>query len=46
MAESKRKRLSKADREAIHAMYAGHCAYCGEKLRLEDMQVDHMQPLQ
>ena len=45
MAESKRIRLSKADREAIYDMYAGHCAYCGEKITLKDMQVDHMQPL-
>ena len=43
--DHRRKRLSKAERETIYAMYAGHCAYCGEKLRLEDMQVDHMQPL-
>ena len=40
-----RKRLSKKEREAIHAMFNCHCAYCGKIIRLAEMQVDHKIPL-
>lgn len=43
--DHRRKRLSKAERETIYAMYAGHCAYCGKIMRLNEMQVDHKIPL-
>ena len=33
-----RKRL----RELVYQKYDGHCAYCGRKLAMEDMQVDHI----
>lgn len=38
---SKRKAVSKKDRKLVYEMYGGHCAYCGCKLELKDMQVDH-----
>lgn len=33
-----RKRL----RELVYQKYDGHCAYCGRKLAMKDMQVDHI----
>lgn len=36
----------KIDRKKIHAMFSGHCAYCGEILPDESgkyMQVDHVE---
>lgn len=41
----KRKRFSKEERYAIYKQYEGHCAYCGVKLDIKDMQVDHLVPL-
>ena len=40
-----RKRLSRAAREAVHAMYGGRCAYCGTEIAYGDMQVDHREAL-
>jgi 5-methylcytosine-specific restriction endonuclease McrA len=40
----KRKSFSRKTREAVHAKYNGHCAYCGCKLDMKDMQVDHVEP--
>lgn len=40
-----RKRLSRATRERIYAMYGGRCAYCGKKITYKEMQVDHVQAL-
>lgn len=41
----KRRRLSKAERQQVYRKCHGHCAYCGSRLRYEDMQVDHVIPL-
>ena len=41
----KRKKLSKAERIEIHNKTDGHCAYCGIKIEIVDMQVDHVFPL-
>ena len=38
----KRKTLPKALRVRVYKKYAGRCAYCGKKIRYEDMQVDHI----
>lgn len=38
----KRKRLTKQQREDVYNKYGGRCAYCGEKINFEDMQVDHV----
>lgn len=36
--------ISKAMRQAVYEKYDGHCAYCGRKIKYEDMQVDHFIP--
>lgn len=41
----KRKKLSKSERIEIHNKTDGHCAYCGFPLKITDMQVDHVIPL-
>lgn len=40
-----RRRLSSAEREAVYNKILGHCAYCGEPIALDAMQVDHVVPL-
>lgn len=40
-----RKRLTVAERKLVYEKMNGHCAYCGCALRYEDMQVDHVVPL-
>ena len=42
---TKRRRLTKAERKAVYNKTGGHCAYCGCDLKFEDMQVDHVVPL-
>ena len=37
--------MNKKIREAVYDKYDGHCAYCGKKIELRDMQVDHIVPL-
>lgn len=37
-----RKRLTKAERQKVYEKYDGHCAYCGCKLDIHEMQVDHI----
>ena len=32
-------------REIIHTKYDGHCAYCGKKITIKQMQIDHIVPL-
>lgn len=32
----------KPNRQAVHAKYKGHCAYCGDEISIKDMQVDHV----
>lgn len=34
----------KIDRHTIYAKYGGRCAYCGQPIAIEDMQVDHIFP--
>lgn len=41
----KRKKLSKSERLQVYQKCQGHCAYCGSRLKYEDMQVDHVIPL-
>lgn len=40
-----RRKLSKAERQAVYDRYGGRCAYCGCKLDLKDMQVDHIESI-
>lgn len=32
------------DRAKIHSKYGGRCAYCGQKITIKQMQVDHFWP--
>ena len=41
----KRKKLTKAERQAVYDKCNGHCAYCGCEIKLSEMQVDHVVPL-
>lgn len=34
--------FSKKTREEVHRKFDGHCAYCGKKIGIKDMQIDHM----
>ena len=43
--KAERKRLKKSERMKIYSKTDGRCAYCGCELRYEDMQVDHIVPL-
>ncbi len=36
--------FSKNIRQQVYAKYDGHCAYCGRKMEIEEMQVDHIHP--
>lgn len=38
----KRRKWTKEERKRIYQKYKGHCAYCGCKIRIEEMQVDHI----
>lgn len=43
---SARRKLSAGERRAVYDKMGGRCAYCGEHLNYEDMQVDHVVPLE
>lgn len=34
----------KIDRAKVYSKYDGHCGYCGKKISIKEMQVDHMIP--
>lgn len=34
----------KIDRQKVHDKYDGLCAYCGQRITIKEMQVDHMIP--
>ena len=36
----------KIDRGEVYTKYKGRCAYCGEDIRIKDMQVDHIRAKQ
>lgn len=36
--------MTKKVRLAVYDKYNGRCAYCGQKIALKDMQVDHIVP--
>ena len=42
----KRRKLTKSEREKVHAICGGRCAYCGALIELKDMQVDHVIPME
>ena len=36
--------MKKELRDKVYQKYKGHCGYCGEKIELKNMQVDHIIP--
>ncbi len=36
--------FSKKTRESIHSKFNGHCAYCGAKISVKEMEIDHIIP--
>ncbi len=42
----KRKKLTKEQRIDVYYKFAGHCAYCGCEIDIQDMQVDHIVALE
>lgn len=36
--------MTKKTREIVYQKYNGRCAYCGHKITLKEMQVDHIIP--
>jgi len=36
--------MKKADRQKVFKKFDGHCAYCGEEIQYNEMQVDHVIP--
>lgn len=42
---AERRKLTKAERQAVYDKMEGHCAYCGCEISLQTMQVDHITPL-
>lgn len=32
-------------REKVHAKYGGRCAYCGQKITIKQMHIDHLKPI-
>lgn len=36
--------MAKINRQQVYDKYEGHCAYCGEKIDISKMQVDHIIP--
>ena len=45
MKYGERKPISKAMRQKVYDKYDGHCAYCGRKIKMREMQVDHIIPI-
>jgi len=35
----------KIDRLKIYEKYDGHCAYCGEKIKMDNWHIDHIEPV-
>lgn len=35
----------KIDRPRVYLKFDGHCGYCGKKLAINEMQIDHINPL-
>ena len=41
----KRRKLTKAERQAVYDKCGGHCAYCGFEIPIGKMQADHVIPM-
>ena len=36
--------MKKSERQAVYQKYSGRCAYCGDEIEYNAMQVDHIKP--
>jgi len=36
--------ISKSKRQKVYQKYGGHCAYCGKKLSMTELTIDHVKP--
>lgn len=43
---TKRKKFTKQERRQVYDKFNGHCAYCGCEITLQQMQADHVEPLE
>ncbi len=43
---TKRKKLTYEQRITVYNKFSGHCAYCGCEIEINDMQADHVKPLE
>ena len=41
----RRKAISQSARKRVYEKYHGRCAYCGQPIRYDEMQVDHIEAL-
>lgn len=41
--DERAKKMKKSERERIHQMYGGRCAYCGCGITVKSMHVDHVE---
>lgn len=37
-------KVSMTEREKVYGKFYGHCAYCGKKITIKEMQIDHYYP--
>ena len=42
----KRRKLTKAERQTVYDKCGGRCAYCGCEITIQQMQVDHVIPME
>ena len=42
----KRRKLTQAERRAVYDKCGGHCAYCGKEITIQEMQADHVIPME
>ncbi|WP_298023587.1 HNH endonuclease [uncultured Dysosmobacter sp.] len=40
-----RKKWTSAEREAVYQKTGGRCAYCGQEITRQEMQLDHVKPV-
>lgn len=45
MRKNNREQLTIKERQKVYRKFNGRCAYCGKKIAIRDMQVDHILPL-
>ena len=44
--QPKRRSITKSERQKIYDKCGGHCAYCGQEITIQQMQADHVIPME